>query len=61
MKYSIEILTKKLQELNKPLTEDAEEDLIGAVLNNRQRYDLKLALKILHDFVENSKALKLMS
>lgn len=62
MKYAIEILTNQLHELNKPIPEDAEfeeEDLIGAVLHNRQTSDIKLALKILHDFVNNSKVFNL--
>jgi len=58
MKYAIEILEAQLEEINKPIPEDAEyeeEDLIGAVLHNKQTTDIKLALKILNQFVENSK------
>lgn len=64
MKYAIEILTNQLHELNKPIPENAEyeeEDLIGAVLHNRQTSDIKLALKILHEFIQNHKTLKAIS
>lgn len=58
MKYAIEILENQLHELNKPIpggVEYEEEDLIGAVLHNRQTTELKLALKILNQFEENYK------
>ncbi len=55
--HAIKTLQKELDLLNTPLREDEEEDLIGGVLNFRQTHDIKLALKILNQFIENSKAL----
>lgn len=56
--YAIEVLQDKLDFLNTPLEEDDEDDLIGGVLNFRQTHDLKIALKILKEFKENSKLVK---
>jgi hypothetical protein len=53
LKHAIKTLEKELDFLNTPLAED----LIGGVLHFRQTHDIKLALKILNQFIENSKAL----
>jgi len=63
MKYAIEILETKLDEINKSIPEDSEfeeEDLIDAVLHNRQKQDLKFALKILNQFAENYRTYRVM-
>ena len=57
MKHAIRTLEKELERLNKPLEEDEEEDLVGGVLNFRQTTDIKLALKILNEFITNAKTL----
>jgi hypothetical protein len=57
MKHAIKTLEKELERLNKPLEEDEEEDLVGGVLNFRQTTDIKLALKILNEFITNAKTL----
>lgn len=56
MEYAIKTLEKELEYLNKPLEED---DLVGGVLNFRQTTDIRLALKILNEFIVNSKTLSL--
>ena len=57
MKHAIKTLETELERLNKPLEEDEEEDLVGGVLNFRQTTDIKLALKILNEFITNAKTL----
>lgn len=55
LEHAIKILQKELDFLNIP--EEEEDDLVGSVLHFRKTHDIKLALKILNQFVENSKAL----
>jgi len=57
MKHAIKTLEKELERLNIPSEEDEEEDLVGGVLNFRQTTDIKLALKILNEFITNAKTL----
>jgi len=59
MKYALEILNNELLKLNKPLSDDEEDDLVGAILNKRQTVDIKLALKILNDAIENAKIINM--
>ena len=56
LEHAIEVLEKELVELRKPLEE--EEDLIGTIIGMRNEADIKLALKILNEFLENSRILK---
>ena len=58
MKHAIELLEAELNKLQTPLQEDEEEDYIGAIIGMRNESDIKLALKILKEFIENSKILK---
>jgi len=58
LEHAIEVLEKELQRLNTPLNEDEEEDYIGTIINMRNTSDIKLALKVLKEFLENSKILK---
>jgi|GEM_PF-3916295 len=58
LEHAIELLEKELQRLNTPLNEDEEEDYIGTIINMRNTSDIKLALKVLKEFLENSKILK---
>ncbi len=55
LEHAIEVLEKELVILQKPLIEDEEEDLIGTIINFRDTHDIKVALKILKESVENSK------
>ena len=57
LEHALKTLQKELEYLNKPLEEDEEEDLIDAVINSRKVNDIKLALKVLNDFITNTKAL----
>jgi len=58
LEHALKTLEKELELLNTPLREDEEEDdYIGAVLNSRKVNDIKLALKILNEFILNAKAL----
>jgi len=57
MEHAIETLEKELKLLQTPLEEDFEDDLVGSGLNCRQTSDIKLALRILKQFIENSKLL----
>jgi hypothetical protein len=58
LEHALKTLEKELELLNTPLKEDEEEDdYIGAVLNSRKVNDIKLALKILNEFIINAKAL----
>lgn len=58
MTHAIELLEAELKKLQTPLREDEEEDLIDAVIGMRNTADIKLALKILNEFLNNSKILK---
>ena len=53
LEHAIEVLEKELIELNKPTEED--EDIYDAVIGFRKETDIKVALKILKESVENSK------
>ena len=57
MEHAIETLEKELKLLQTPSKEHIEDDLVGDILNFRQTSDIKLALRILKQFVENSKLL----
>ena len=57
LEHAIKTLDKELERLNIPSEEDEEEDLVGGVLNFRQTTDIKLALKILNEFITNAKTL----
>jgi len=59
LEYAIKILERELAELHKPLEEDEEEDIYGAVLGFRQETDIKTALKILRECIENSKLINI--
>jgi len=61
MKHAIKTLQKELEYLNKPIEEDEEEDLVDAVINSRKVNDIKLALKILNDFITNAKTISLFN
>lgn len=54
LEHALKTLEKELKLLNTPLKEDEEEDYIDAVLNSRKVNDIKLALKILNDFITNA-------
>jgi len=58
MRHAIELLEAELKKLQTPLLEDEEEDYIGAIIGMRNEADVKIALKILKEFIENSKILK---
>lgn len=55
LEHALETLEKELNRLNIPLEENEEEDLIGGIINMRDTSDIKLALKILREFLENCK------
>lgn len=57
MKYAIEILEKKLKDLNKP-SEENEDDIYSAVLGMRQELELKIAIKVLKNALELNKDIK---
>jgi len=57
MNHAIETLEAELNRLN-TANIDEEDDLIGAVICMRNTADIKLSLKILKEFIENSKILK---
>ncbi len=57
MKHAIETLEEELKRLNIPSEE--EEDYIDAIINFRQVSDIKLALKVLKEFKENSRLLNI--
>jgi hypothetical protein len=54
LEHAIEVLEKELAELQKP-TEEDEDDIYDAVIGFRKEHDIKVALKILKESVENSK------
>lgn len=60
MKYAIEILNKELEKINDPGLNQDEDDLIGAIIYARKSADIKLALKIINQFIENSKTFAIM-
>lgn len=55
LEHALKTLEKELNRLNIPLEENEEEDLIGDIVNMRDTSDIKLALKILREFLENCK------
>lgn len=57
MTHALELLKNELKRLQ-TANQNEEDDLIDAVINFRATSDVKLALKILNDFLENSKILK---
>jgi hypothetical protein len=59
LEHALKTLEKELELLKTPLREDEDEDLVGGVLNFRQTTDIKLALKILNEFITNAKALSI--
>jgi hypothetical protein len=59
MNHAIKTLEKELEYLNKPSDKEDEDDLIGAVLYHRKTQDIKLALKILNEFIKNAKILSI--
>ncbi len=52
MKYAIKVLEDKIKEVNKPLEENEEECLYSAVSDMRNTVELKMALRVLNEFVE---------
>jgi len=60
MKEAIKILNRELEKLNEPNPEQDEDDLIDAIIHVRKTADIKMALKILNQFVENSKTFGMM-
>lgn len=54
MEHAIKTLKQELDRLNTPIDEETEDDLIGAVLNIRQTSDIKLAIKILKEFIDKN-------
>lgn len=56
LEHALKTLEKELERLNTPLEDEEDEDLVGGVLHFRQTTDIKLALKILNDFITNAKA-----
>ena len=57
LEHAIKILEEELIELRKPLETDEEEDIYDAVIGFRKETDIKVALKILKEYLENSKLL----
>ena len=58
MKYAIETLQKQLDFISQPIENDIEEDYIDAIIYSRNSQDIKLALKVLNEFMANSKIFK---
>jgi len=58
MKYAIDTLQKELDLLNAPNKDGEEDDYIDAIIYSRNSADIKLALKILNDFINNTKILR---
>jgi hypothetical protein len=54
LEHAIKTLEKELAELHKPIEEE-DDDIYKAVLSCRQETDIKEALKILKEYLENSK------
>jgi hypothetical protein len=57
MEHAIKTLQKELDFLNIPSEDEDEDDLIDAVIHFRKTSDIKLALKILNEFITNAKTL----
>lgn len=59
MKYAIETLEAELENLNTPIEDDDEEDLVGAVIQFRKRNHLKLAIKLLKQMEDSAKEINM--
>lgn len=61
MNYAIKVLEDKIKEINKPSEDEEEESIYSAVGGMRNNIELKMALKVLKEFVELQEEFKKIS